>query len=135
MLVRRIHFPPSGGQGRASGYGTLAWVAGESGPPYRCHLKVSGDYSDPAELKDVVDFTREYRQRHKLEVFMGGEGEVSPTAGKFTGVPARLPLPVVGLDLLSASERKELDRYGKKASVDGDSLLKVLDEYLRMERG
>ena len=135
MLVRRIHFPASGGQGRASGYGTLAWLAGESGPPYRCHLKVSGDYSDPAELKDVVDFTREYRQRHKLEVFMGVEGEASPTAGKFTGLPARLPLPVVGLDLLSASKKKELDRYLKKASVDGESLLKVLDEYLRMERG
>ena len=135
ILVRRIHSPAPGGQVRASGYGTLAWQAGEAGPPYRCHLKVSGDYSDPAEMKDVVDFTREYRQRHTLEFFMGGRGEASPSLEKFTTLPARLHLPVVGLDLLSASEKKELDRYLKKASVDEGALLKVIDEYLRMERG
>ena len=135
MLVRRIHFPTPGGPVRSSGYGTLAWLAGEDGPPYRCHLKVSGDYSDPAEMKDVVDFTRDYRQRHSLEFFMGARGEASPSASRFTGLPARLQLPVVGLDLLSASEKKELDRYLKKASVDGESLLKVIAEYLRMEKG
>ena len=135
ILVRRVHFPMPGGQSRSSGYGTLAWQAGGDGPPYRCYLKVSGDYSDPAEMKDVVDFTRDYRQRHNLEFFMGARGEAIPSSEKFTGLPARLQLPVVGLDLLTASEKKELGRYLKKASGDGESLLKVIAEYLRMEKG
>lgn len=135
ILVRRAHSPLNGGPGRSSGYGTLSWLAGESGPPYRCHFKVSGDYSDQAELKDVVDFPREYRQRHSLEFFMGGSGEAAPGGTQFTGLPARLQLPEVSLDLLTASEKKELERFSRKASQDQESFLKVLGEYARLENG
>lgn len=135
ILVRRTHSPVGGGPGRSAGYGTLSWLAGESGPPYRCHFKVTGGYSDQVELKDVVDFPREYRQHHGLEFFMGVSGEPSPRGSQFTRLPARLQLPEMSLDLLTASEKKELERFSRRASQGQEALLKVLGEYARLENG
>ena len=135
LLLRRSHAALGAGGAVSAGYGSYAWVAGGPGPPYRCQLKLVGDYVDLEELKAVVDFPGEYRQRHSLEFFLGSTEEKTPSGTMFTGLPPRLELPEVSLDLLTAAERRELSRLKRKASESHDALLEVLSGYARMERG
>ena len=135
LLMRRSHALPGSSARNPAGYGTYAWVPGGSGPPYRCHLKLAGDYVDSEELKAGVDFPGEYRQHHSLEIFLGSAGEKAPSGVMFTGLPPRLELPEVGLGLLTAAEHRELLRLAGKASKGHDALLDVLSDYSRMERG
>ena len=135
VLLRRSHFPTSGGGRRSSGYGTYAWASGASGPPYRTLLRLSGDYLDEEELKGVVDFPQGYRQRHALEIFLGASGEEAPSGAQFTSLGPRLEQPMIAVDLLTSAEHRELLRIARKAERGQEELIEAVSDYARQERG
>ena len=135
ILVRRNHATATQNRPGFSGYGSYAWVPGDAGPPYRTLLRISGDYLDEEELKTVVDFPQEYRQRHSLEIFLGASGEKSPQGEGFSLLSPRLERPVIANGLLSLSETRELALVKRKAAKGQEELLRAIADYVRREQG